>query len=112
MANETIAAELDIELDTRAATIALHGDLTGSKSVYEHLANQLWEASRSGHAKWIIKADDARITPEGVTSWIQAVHECLGNCQLLYKPSQLDVILQCDDRYQHRASTFEDRIIE
>ncbi len=89
-----------------AYKVALQGDLDDSPGVWTRCRAVLEKVPRS--SRLIVEAHDARIIPEGVTTWIKAVEQFLADCELTYSPSQLSLILQYDDRYQHTKSTFQE----
>ena len=88
--------------------LVLRGDLTDAPSVVLKF-RQVLERVPS-FSLLVVEAHDARIGPEGVTKWIEAVEKFLPGCELIYEPCQLGVILRYDDRYKHPKSTFQEHV--
>lgn len=86
--------------------IVLHGDLDDSPRVPAVCRAALEKVGK--FSSLIVEADDARVVPEGVTIWIEAVDQFLSGCELIYAPSQLRLILEYDERYRHPKTIFED----
>ena len=96
------------EIKIQTGNIILSGDLDGSREVLDRCRNVFGYISGMSRTTWTIEADDIRIIPEGVTTWIQVVEEFFKNSELVYAPSQLNVILRYDERYRHATSTFQE----
>lgn len=84
--------------------IMLSGDLVGTAGQAKQLKEFLSHVPK-GQRTYEIDSDDVRLSPEGVTAWINAVTDCLSKCALIYRSSQLAEVLQYDPRYT-RESTF------
>jgi len=91
-------------------TLVLKGDLDGSYESSEVSRKALAEVIKSEDT-FNIDATEARIVPDGVTTWIEAVEEALSDehskAKLHYKESLLCDLLQMDSRYKHAGSTFD-----
>jgi hypothetical protein len=86
--------------------LILRGDLDKSPQVLARCRHVLETVPK--FSRLFVEAYDARVTPEGVETWIAAVDHFLMGCELIYAPSQLGVILQYDDRYRHQKSSYQD----
>ena len=86
--------------------IILRGDLDDSSEVLASCRRALETVHK--FSRFIVEAHEARVVPEGVTTWIQAVEQFLMGCELIYAPSQLGLILHYDSRYQHPRSSFQE----
>jgi len=86
--------------------IILRGDLDDSSDVLSKCRLVLENIPK--FSRLTVEADSARVVPDGVTIWIQAVEQFLMGCELVYAPSQLGLILQYDCRYQHPKSSFQE----
>ena len=96
------------EIEIHTGNILLSGDLDGSREVLDRCRAVFSYISGMSRRTWTIEANDIRIIPEGVTTWIQVVEEFFKNSELVYAPSQLNVILRYDERYRHATSTFQE----
>lgn len=102
-----------MELNTKPLEISIHnsriilsGDLNDSPLVLTRLREFLKPIPK--FSQLVIEAQEAFITPEGVTAWIQAVEQFLMGCEIIYVSSQLGTILQYDERYKHPTSSFQE----
>lgn len=91
-------------------TLVLEGDLVDSDEIYSDFVEEIeaFDDLPPDATEVIVDASNARMTPEGITLWIEIIRDYLMNFKLIYKPAQLDVILKCDDRYDHPDSVFLD----
>ena len=97
-------SRLEICVNIGLGYIELKGLLDiNSSEVIETCAEYI----RSIRDSWIIISDNLDILPEGVGIWVEAVG-AFGECSLAYRSSQLAMVLQYDDRYQHSATLFLD----
>jgi hypothetical protein len=93
---------LEITIDGKH--ISLSGDLVGTLDQAKQL-KEFFSLVPKGQHTYEIDADNVRLSPEGVTAWINAVSDRLSECVLIYRSSQLSEVLQYDPRYT-RESTF------
>jgi hypothetical protein len=92
------------DINFAAQTIKLGGDLDDSPAVLARCRAVLERVPK--FSRLTVEADELRIVPEGVDTWIAAAEEFLMGCELDYEPSQLGLVLQYDDRYRHPKSIF------
>src|SRR5437763_1195901 len=83
------------EILIRPTRLVLSGDLIRSPQVLAKCSEALSKIPL--FPRLSVDAHDVRLSPEGVTIWIEAVHSFLMGCELTYTPSQLGLILQYDD---------------
>lgn len=105
MNNHATSGENAFEMLLRGNRIVVRGDLDDSPKVLMTCREVLERVPR--FSSLMIEADEARVAPEGVTTWIEAVEQFLMGCELTYAPSQLGMILQFDDRYPHPRSHYQ-----
>jgi len=101
-----MATKTDFSVSFDQSRIILGGDLDGSPQMLREFGEALRRAPK--FSRMTVEAQDARITPEGVTAWIEGVQEYLMGSEMIYAPSQLGIILQFDSRYQHPASSYRE----
>ena len=94
--------------DTTPNTIQLRGDLEHSHDVELRLKSAVEQIHFHHRSSWIVKADEIRIVPGGEIAWINFAQESLCDAELVYKPSQLTLILQYDEKYSHPRSVFKE----
>jgi hypothetical protein len=85
--------------------ITLCGDLDDSPAILSRCRAVLEQVPK--FSRLTVEADELRIVPEGVDTWIAAAEQFLMGCELDYEPSQLGLVLQYDDRYRHPKSVFK-----
>jgi hypothetical protein len=102
--NNERSDENTFEMLLQGNRIVVRGDLDDSARVLMTCRGILERIPK--FSSLIIEANEARIVPEGVTTWIEAVEQFLMGCELTYEPSQLGTILQFDDRYPHPRSRY------
>jgi hypothetical protein len=105
MKNYGASDENAFEISFHRNKIVVRGDLDDSPRVLITCRQVLERIPR--FSSLTIEADEARIVPEGITTWIEAVEQFLMGCELTYAPSQLAMILQFDDRYPHPRSHYQ-----
>lgn len=79
----------------------LAGDLDGSPEVKKTLVALREEIrwKRPSISIIVVDSGDIRVTPEGVTDWLNFIARFRKNVQFIYLPSQLSLILDYDPRY-------------
>jgi hypothetical protein len=95
----------NIAVEPSQGTIVLSGFVSAKAADWDEVADKL-RVVKPGH--WTIDSEALTLVPDGVSLWIAAVHDYLPQCQLTYRTSQLAMVLEYDDRYRHRHTTFDD----
>ena len=90
----------DLEILLSPGRIILRGDLDERPEVTQKCHAALKSIPPDQKFSIIVEADQARLVPEGVSTWVDAVKQFLAGCELIYMPSQLGMILQYDDEYR------------
>jgi hypothetical protein len=94
-----------IRLLEKEGKIVLAGTLDDSREAATVCARALRDAA--ARSQWYIDATQVLLPRGGVKTWLGAVSEFLGRCQLIYLPSQLSWVLQqLPEDYQHPDSKF------
>lgn len=95
-------SEFSVRLIPQSNTIHLCGELTSddlsSAAVKEFQELQ----SYSRGSRWTVDAQQASILRGGAQRWLEIVDRYLQGFNLVYPPSQLALILLCDDEYRKR----------
>jgi hypothetical protein len=89
--------------------IVLKGRLENSSETVRILKSELSGLPRYGRSpEFLILATDLRIAREGEKAWICAVKKYLRKYRLVYAPSQLSMLVEFEDDYDHQDSVFEE----
>lgn len=94
-------------ISVHGARMVLSGHLDGSSDVYDQLSKALKLVANN--AVLTIDASEITLDPSGVTRWLSASRKYLAPHQLSFEPSQLGMILELDDRYDHDNTSFGDQ---
>jgi len=89
-------------------SIILEGRLKNSPETVNTLKQGLNLPTYRRSSTFTIFADNLRIAREGEKAWMCAVRKYLRKCRLVYAPSQLSMLIEFDDDYDHQNSIFED----
>jgi hypothetical protein len=95
-------SEFTVRLIPQSNTIQICGELTGEGlSLVAEKELQGLEAYPRG-SKWTVEAQHTSILRGGAHRWLEIVDRYLREYDLVYPPSQLALILLCDEEYKKR----------